>query len=74
MIATTPAPNAGPRQARLGRPAALRLAAEEYDRFLALLGGLAPADRDRPTDCPAAMVIASAPDPVDSTVKPARSG
>ena len=54
MIATTPAPNAGPRQARLGRPAALRLAAEEYDRFLALLRGLAPADRDRPTDCPAA--------------------
>ena len=72
MIATTPAPNAGPRQARLGRPA-LRLAAEEQDRFLALLRGLAPADRDRPTDCPAAMVIASAPDPVDSTVKPARS-
>jgi hypothetical protein len=54
MIVTTSAPNAGPRQARLGRPAALRLAAEEHDRFLTLLRGPAPADRDRPTGRPTA--------------------
>lgn len=38
---------------RLDRRVAMRLAATEYDRMAETLGGLAPEDWSRPTDCPA---------------------
>ncbi|RZU31877.1 maleylpyruvate isomerase family mycothiol-dependent enzyme [Blastococcus saxobsidens] len=41
-----------PRAAVLDRETAYRLAATEYDRVLAVLRRLAPADWGRPTDCP----------------------
>lgn len=40
------------RTAQIGREEAMRLAAAEYDRFLAQLRRLDPADWTRPTDCP----------------------
>jgi uncharacterized protein (TIGR03083 family) len=40
-----------PRSAAVDRATAMRLAATEYDRFLALLTALEPADWTRPTDC-----------------------
>ncbi|MFD4638432.1 maleylpyruvate isomerase family mycothiol-dependent enzyme [Lentzea sp. NPDC058436] len=43
---------ARPRTSPLDRTTAMRLAATEYDRIAALLGGLAPQDWDRPTSCP----------------------
>ena len=50
---TTAAPQrTRPRPAALDRETAYRLAAEEYDRFLALLRDLEPGDWSRPTDCP----------------------
>ena len=52
MITTTAAQAGGPRAAQLDRATAMRLAAEEYDRFLAVLAGLADADWAKPTDCP----------------------
>jgi hypothetical protein len=50
MITTTAAQAGGPRAAQLDRATAMRLAAEEYDRFLAVLAGLADADWAKPTD------------------------
>ena len=44
---TTPA-----RRSALDRPTAMRLAATEYDRFLAQLRRLRPDDWTKPTDCP----------------------
>ena len=41
-----------PRTSALDRDTAMRLAKTEYERFLALLQGLAPQDWDKPTDCP----------------------
>lgn len=41
-----------PRPPVLDRPTAYRLAATEYQRFLTLLRGLAPADWTRATECP----------------------
>jgi uncharacterized protein (TIGR03083 family) len=41
-----------PRTSALDRDIALRLAKTEYERFLALLEGLAPEDWTMPTDCP----------------------
>jgi uncharacterized protein (TIGR03083 family) len=43
----------GPRKATLARDVAMRLAAEEYQRFLRQLQRLAPADWQAATDCPA---------------------
>ncbi|MGY1827906.1 MULTISPECIES: maleylpyruvate isomerase family mycothiol-dependent enzyme [unclassified Blastococcus] len=53
MTAPTPAPaRPRPRTAALDRDTAYRLAATEYERMLALLGGLDPGDWSRATDCP----------------------
>lgn len=41
-----------PRASVLDRPLAIRLAATEYDRFVALLQGLTPEQWSAPTDCP----------------------
>jgi uncharacterized protein (TIGR03083 family) len=49
---SAPAVRTSPRSAALDRPSARRLAAAEYDRFLAQLRSLEPADWARPTDCP----------------------
>jgi uncharacterized protein (TIGR03083 family) len=50
---TTSAPaRTRPWPAALGRDIAYRLAATEYERVLAVLRDLGPADWDRPTDCP----------------------
>ena len=43
----------GPRTPVLRRDVAMRLAAEEYDRFVAQLRALAPGDWTKPTSCPA---------------------
>jgi uncharacterized protein (TIGR03083 family) len=43
---------ARPRTSALDRDTAMRLAATEYDRMLALLEGLAPQDWAKPTNCP----------------------
>ena len=56
---TAPAP-ARPRPPALDRDTAFRLAATEYERFLAVLRGLAPADWTRPTECTAWDVRAMA--------------
>jgi uncharacterized protein (TIGR03083 family) len=48
----TVAPSA-PRTPALPHDVAMRLAADEYDRFLALLHDLAPDDWAKPTSCPA---------------------
>ena len=54
MTTTTPATHlAPPRRPALDRPVAMRLAADEYERFLAQLHRLAPGDWLRPTDCEA---------------------
>ena len=53
MTATSSAPTLAPRQSRLDRAVAMRLAATEYDRFLAELRRLTPQDWSRPTECPA---------------------
>src|SRR5271166_1837827 len=52
MTAITTAASARPWAAQLDRATAMRLAGEEYDRFLAVLAGLTDADWARPTDCP----------------------
>ncbi|SEK65637.1 TIGR03083 family protein [Blastococcus sp. DSM 46786] len=53
MTAPAPAPTRPrPRSATLDRATAYRLAATEYERMLALLRDLDPADWSRPTDCP----------------------
>jgi uncharacterized protein (TIGR03083 family) len=44
---------AGPRRSAMDRGVAMQLAADEYDRFLAQLRRLSPADWHRPTDCSA---------------------
>jgi len=49
---SAPAVRMSARSAALDPPSAHRLAAEEHDRFLALLRTLEPADWHRPTDCP----------------------
>ncbi|MFJ8963376.1 maleylpyruvate isomerase family mycothiol-dependent enzyme [Lentzea sp. NPDC102401] len=49
----TAALTARPRASALDRDIAMRLAATEYDRVVALLEGLAPQDWAKPTDCPA---------------------
>ncbi len=41
-----------PRTSALDRDTAMRLAKTEYERFLALLEGLAPQDWAKPTECP----------------------
>lgn len=43
---------ARPRTSPLDREVAMRLAATEYDRVAALLGGLTPQDWAKPTPCP----------------------
>ncbi|MDT7544912.1 MAG: hypothetical protein QOE99_1022 [Actinomycetota bacterium] len=53
MTATSSAPTLAPRQSHLDRAVAMRLAATEYDRFLAELRRLTPQDWSRPTECPA---------------------
>jgi uncharacterized protein (TIGR03083 family) len=50
MTATAP-PRTAPRKAALDRAMAMRLAAVEYDRLLAVLRELAPDEWSRPTDC-----------------------
>lgn len=44
---------AGPRRSPMDRDVAMRLAADEYDRFLAQLRRLLPGDWQQPTDCSA---------------------
>jgi len=51
MTASAPA-RPRPRPPALDRDTAHRLAATEYDRFLAVLRGLGPADWSRATECP----------------------
>ncbi|SFR26565.1 TIGR03083 family protein [Lentzea waywayandensis] len=51
---------ARPRTSALDRDTAMRLAATEYERVVALLQGLTPQDWARPTDCPAWDVRAMA--------------
>ncbi|MFP5371880.1 MAG: maleylpyruvate isomerase N-terminal domain-containing protein, partial [Actinomycetes bacterium] len=51
---------ARPRPPALDRDTAFRLAATEYERFLAVLRDLDPADWSRPTECPAWDVRAMA--------------
>lgn len=41
-----------PRKSGLARPVAMRLAADEYQRFIDVLGQLSPEDWNRPTECP----------------------
>ena len=41
-----------PRKAGLARPVAMRLAADEYHRFIDLLAALSPDDWKKPTECP----------------------
>lgn len=54
MIATTPPPTRrGLVQPRIRRPAAMHLAATEYDRTATTLAGLTPDDWSRSTPCPA---------------------
>lgn len=48
---TTTTTTAGPRRPALGRSAAMQLARTEYDRCVAQLESLTPADWGRPTDC-----------------------
>ncbi|MFD4670740.1 maleylpyruvate isomerase family mycothiol-dependent enzyme [Lentzea sp. NPDC058450] len=48
----TTALDAGPRTSALDRDTAMRLAATEYDRAIALLSGLEPDDWAKPTCCP----------------------
>ena len=43
----------GPRKGQLDRRTAMRLAADEYDRFTDAVAALDPADWTNPTDCPA---------------------
>jgi uncharacterized protein (TIGR03083 family) len=58
---TTSAPErTRPRRPALDRDTAYRLAATEYERFLALVGDLRPSDWSRPTECPAWDVRAMA--------------
>ncbi|MGY1915315.1 maleylpyruvate isomerase family mycothiol-dependent enzyme [Blastococcus sp. SYSU DS0973] len=53
MTAASPAPSRPrPRSGALDRDTAYRLAATEYERFLAVLRDLAAPDWHRPTDCP----------------------
>jgi uncharacterized protein (TIGR03083 family) len=56
----TPASQAVPRPSALDRKVAMRLASTEYDRFAAVLDGLAASDWTQPTDCPAWDVRAMA--------------
>ncbi|MFJ5990005.1 maleylpyruvate isomerase family mycothiol-dependent enzyme [Lentzea sp. NPDC092896] len=56
----TAALTARPRTSALGHDTAMRLAATEYERIVALLEGLAPQDWAKPTDCPAWDVRAMA--------------
>ncbi|MEU3645345.1 maleylpyruvate isomerase family mycothiol-dependent enzyme [Lentzea sp. NPDC034063] len=56
----TAALTARPRTSALDRDTAMRLAATEYERIVALLEGLAPQDWAKPTDCPAWDVRAMA--------------
>lgn len=60
MITATPAAGTGPRAAQLDRVTAMRLAAAEYLRYIALLRGLEDADWARQTDCPDWDVLAMA--------------
>jgi uncharacterized protein (TIGR03083 family) len=40
-----------PRKSRLARPVAMRLAADEYRRFIDVLASLSPGDWSKPTEC-----------------------
>jgi uncharacterized protein (TIGR03083 family) len=51
--ATTAPSGAAPRQSTLDRSVAMRLAADEYQRFAGLLGDLSDVDWKQATDCPA---------------------
>jgi uncharacterized protein (TIGR03083 family) len=51
-MTVTTASRTAPRSPHLDRPTAMRLAATEYERFLAQLRLLDDADWTRPTDCP----------------------
>lgn len=51
MTTTATAGTAAARRSALGRPAAMRLAATEYDRFLGQLRRLQPVDWAKPTEC-----------------------
>jgi uncharacterized protein (TIGR03083 family) len=51
-MTTSTATRTVPRVSTLDRPTAMRLAATEYERFLAQLRHLGDADWTRPTDCP----------------------
>ena len=53
MVMTRPLPATTPRRPQMDRALAMRLAATEYERVARLLGTLAPADWQQPTDCPA---------------------
>ncbi len=51
MTATTKAPSA-PRKSAIARPTAMRLAADEYQRFIDVLASLNPGEWSTPTECP----------------------
>lgn len=51
-VASTAVDAASPRVSTLDRPALMRLAATEYDRFAAMLQSLQPDDWNRATECP----------------------
>ena len=53
MVMTRPLSTSTPRWPQMDRARAMRLAATEYERVARLLGTLAPADWQLPTDCPA---------------------
>lgn len=53
MATTSDSVRAEPRRSTLDRRVAMRLAAEEYRRFSAVLADLSTEDWSRPTDCPA---------------------
>lgn len=52
-MTTTNVTAAGPRRSPMDRDVAMRLAADEYTRFLAQLRRLSPTDWQQPTDCSA---------------------
>ncbi len=52
-VGRSPTRKSGARQAALDHAVAMRLAAVEYERVVAQLRALEPADWSRPTDCPA---------------------
>ena len=49
---TTTVTSYPPRKSALARPVAMRLAADEYQRFIDVLAALSPDDWSKPTECP----------------------